>query len=240
MEATASAYDFVASRKRLDDILALPAGSFEEVDSLPARDKLTYTNGYYANCAAIFVDIRRSSELPSKYQRPQLARIYRAFISEMVALLKSHSQVREINIVGDCVWAVVDSKWKTHIDELFCVAAMAHSLVDVINSKLEKKGYKTPIAIGVGLDYGRALMIKAGYSGSGINDVVYMGDVVNSAAKLAGRGDSGAWSKGPIFMSSVFHDNMQEDYRKLCTQDSWGVYRSDAFNVGMNDWVNAQ
>ena len=28
-------------------------------------------------------------------------------------------------------------------------------------------------------------MIKAGYSGSGINDIVYMGDVVNRAAHLA-------------------------------------------------------
>jgi class 3 adenylate cyclase len=45
-----------------------------------------------------------------------------------------------------------------------------------------------PIRSGIGMSYGRALMIKAGFNGSGINDVVYMGDVVNRASKLAGLG----------------------------------------------------
>lgn len=38
--------------------------------------------------------------------------------------------------------------------------------------------------VGIGLAYGRALMIKAGYKGSTINEVVWMGDVVNEASKL--------------------------------------------------------
>ncbi len=33
---------------------------------------------------------------------------------------------------------------------------------------------------------GRALVIKAGFSGSGINDLIYMGDVVNRASKMCG------------------------------------------------------
>lgn len=49
----------------------------------------------------------------------------------------------------------------------------------VLNYKLKKAGYDTPIKAGTGASWGRALMIKAGLSGSGINDVVYMGDVVN-------------------------------------------------------------
>jgi hypothetical protein len=36
-------------------------------------------------------------------------------------------------------------------------------------------------------------MIKACYSGSGINDVVYMGEVVNRAAKLASQGGKPAF-----------------------------------------------
>ena len=41
-------------------------------------------------------------------------------------------------------------------------------------------------------DVGPALMVKAGYSQSGINDIIWMGDVVNSACHLCnGAGRNG-------------------------------------------------
>ena len=43
-------------------------------------------------------------------------------------------------------------------------------------------------------------MVKAGYSGSGINDVIWMGDVVNTACHLAnkaGRGMAGMMIRMP-------------------------------------------
>jgi hypothetical protein len=49
-------------------------------------------------------------------------------------------------------------------------------------------------------------MIKAGYSGSGISDVVYMGDVVNSAAKLAAKGSSG-FGVPPMMIDGIFPGN---------------------------------
>jgi hypothetical protein len=45
-------------------------------------------------------------------------------------------------------------------------------------------------------------MIKAGQSGSTINDVIYMGDVVNQAAKLASMG--GKAFTHPMMVDSVF------------------------------------
>ncbi len=107
MDSNYKAYDHVASAARIDAILAQPQGSYEERDSLPDRSALTYTNGFYANCTALFVDLRESSSLPGIYNRPRLAKLYRAFISEMVAILNSDSGAREINIVGDCVWASI-------------------------------------------------------------------------------------------------------------------------------------
>jgi hypothetical protein len=54
---------------------------------------------------------------------------------------------------------------------------------------------------------GRALMIKAGYSGSGIADIVYMGDVVNAAAKLAAQGANGI-GVSPIMIGNSFAGNL--------------------------------
>ncbi|MFW7413469.1 adenylate/guanylate cyclase domain-containing protein [Demequina sp. SO4-18] len=240
MEADYRSFNFQASRDRIDAILDAPSGTFEEADSLPDRSKLTYTNGFYANCSAVFIDIRDSSGLTSHYKRPRLARIYRSFISEMVAAFSDHTRVREINIVGDCVWAVVNTPLRSQIDELFTVACTAHSIVDVLNVKLKKRDYDRTLAVGVGLDYGRALMVKAGYSGSGINEVVYMGDVVNSAAHLASQAHSAQWGRKAIHLSSGFYSNLNEHNQGLCEQYNYSHYKSSAVMTYMNDWVEEQ
>lgn len=235
MDSNYKDYDYLASFGRIDGILAQPAGNYEEVDSLPDRDKLTFTNGYYAYCSALFVDIRDSSKLPDKYSTPVLAKIYRAFISEMVAVMNGLPNAREVNIVGDCVWAVINTPYTSDIDSVFSAAARANSLVMVLNYKMKKAGYETPIKCGIGMSYGRALMIKAGYNGSGINDVLYMGDVVNRAAKYAAQG-SQPW-KPPLVVGKVFGDNLNDDSKKLLTWDyTLGCYTANAVNSAMSDW----
>lgn len=93
----------------------------------------------------------------------------------------------EANIQGDAVWGVFDTPSKPHIDETFSTAARCRTLITVLNCRLVKCGYD-PIRAGVGMHYGRALMVKAGFAGSGINDIVYMGDVVNEASRLSDHG----------------------------------------------------
>ncbi len=109
MDGNYKPYSWISSSSRIKEILDQPAGQFEETDDLPSRDRLTYTNGFYGRCSAIFIDIRDSSGLTAKHKRPTLAKIYRSFISEMVAVLNANENVREVNIVGDCVWAVYNT-----------------------------------------------------------------------------------------------------------------------------------
>src|SRR5687767_4419403 len=116
MQAKHEPYDHFISADRIDEILDAPAGNFEEVDSIPSRDRLTFTNGFYVNCSCLFVDLRDSSSLPTKYQRPTLAKIYRSYISECVAVLTGNPHVAEVNIHGDAVWGVFDTPYKNQID----------------------------------------------------------------------------------------------------------------------------
>ena len=235
MDSNFRLYDNEASMKRLDEYLGGVAGSYEEKDSLPSADALTYSNGYYANCAALFVDIRSSSTLPSKYKRPTLARIYHAFISETVAIVNAHPKARAVNIVGDCVWGTFNTPYKDDIDGVFQCAYRTNSLLKALRYKMEKIGMSTPIYAGIGMAWGRALMIKAGYNGSGINDVVYMGDVVNRAAKLASQG-SKPW-KPPLMVDDDFHLNLNEHNQGLLTRDwSLDCYSGQVVNSGMSEW----
>lgn len=232
-------FNLESSLKRIDAILNADNKQFEEVNSIPSRDKLTYTNGFYVNCAALFVDIRESSTMTDEHKRPVLAKIYRSFISEVVALFNENSITKEVNIHGDSVWCVCDTPYKSDIDELFSMAARACSLVDILNYKLKKKNYTT-YSVGVGMDYGRALMIKAGCDGSGICDVIWMGDVVNQACHLCNDANSGYFDKR-VFLSNVIYNNLNEDNQKLCSKDvGRDIYQANIVNITMNDWLSEQ
>jgi class 3 adenylate cyclase len=240
MDGNYKPYSHTTSSERIKEILNQPAGSFEEVDGLPDRDKLSFTNGFYGMCSAVFIDIRDSSGLTDKHKRPTLAKIYRAFISEMVAVLNSDPYVREVNIVGDCVWAVYKTLHKTDIDDVFAIAYKANTLLRLLNTHYAAKGID-PLKIGIGIDYGRVLMIKAGYSGSGINEVVYMGDVVNRAAHLAHEAGRG-WGSNPIFAGDVFHQNLNDHNRALLTSRYVAglgtVYTGNVVDTTMSEWVD--
>jgi hypothetical protein len=89
------------------------------------------------------------------------------------------------------------------------------------------------------MSIGRSLMIKAGYSGSGINDVVYMGEVVNSAAKLAGMGSNG-WGVPPIFVDELVYDNLNEHNQSLLSRVRYEpYYQGDVINREMENWYQS-
>lgn len=236
MEAKHNTYNYVSGARRMNEILNQSDVNYEERDNLPSRDALTFSNGFYAYCSALFIDIRDSSKLPDKHTRPVLARIYRAFVSEMVAVFSGFNRCREVNIVGDCVWAVYNTPTTDDIDEVFTVAALASSMVNVFNKELEKKGFTT-INVGIGMSYGRALMVKAGYEGSGMNDVVYMGDVVNHAAKLAANG-SKTYSDSRLMVSDVFRQNLNDHNKGLLTWNgNRGCWNGYVVRMDVDEWT---
>lgn len=235
MKSNYMEYNYLKSFGRIETIISESDNSFEELDSIPSRDKLSLTNGFYVNCSALFVDIRGSSQLPEKHNRPKLAKLYRAYISEVVAVMNGDSQCAEVNIVGDCVSGIFDTPLKKHIDSVFSTAAIVASLVKGLNCKFRKYGIEQ-ISVGIGASWGRALMIKAGYSGSSINDVVWMGQVVNEASKLCSYGKL-SWQDKQIMVSSDFYGNLNEDNKKLLVWSSpRGCYHGDVVNSNMEKW----
>jgi len=201
--ANNKSYSYSESFDRLQEILD-SAETFEQVDSVPNSDTLTYANGFYFKCYAIFIDIRDSSTLPTKYQKRTLAKIYRAYISEIVALFQSFNNSKEINIVGDSVWAIFNAKTKEDVLEVFQAAYSANSIIKTLNYKLCRMNID-PIKVGIGIDKGDALMVLAGYKGSGLNDVIYMGGVVNNSSKLCSKASKG-FTKEIVVSKSVYDD----------------------------------
>lgn len=236
-------YNFSDSFNRIQEILD-SSETFEQIDTIPNSDTLSYSNGYYFKCYAIFIDIRDSSTLPTKYQKRTLAKIYRAYISEVVALFQSSTNCKEINIVGDSVWGIYEAKSNDDVLEVFHAAYAASSIINTLNYKLCKKGID-PIKVGIGIDKGDALMILAGYKGSGINDVIYMGGVVNNASKLCSKGNK-LGNGSMVISADVYNDllgkhNGTSYYQTFFTRNNMeGYYHATLFRIDMNNWLNEQ
>lgn len=239
MKASHSKYNHIESADRIEEILNAGDISYTDTDSIPSRDSLTFTNGYYVNCSAMFVDIRGSTHLAERYKRPTLARIYRCYISELVAVMRDHTKVSEINIQGDCVWGIFDTTSKAEIDELFSTAFQISSMIDILNWRFVKKSLES-LKVGIGLSYGRALMVKAGYKGSSINDVVWMGDVVNDASRLCEYANS-SWFDNEIMASNVIYSNLNERNQSLLTWNtSRSCYHGNVVASEMDRWLKEQ
>lgn len=238
METKPSPYDHVLSDQRILQILN-SAEAFEELDDIPSRDRLTYSNGFYVNCTAVFIDIRESSKLVEAHTRPVLGKLYRAYLSECVAVMNGEERCREVVINGDCVSGIFSTPLKSNVDRAFETAARLNSLSLLLNWRLEQKCYST-FRVGVGMSYGRALMLKAGYNGSGINDVIWMGDVVNEASKLCHAGSRG--ERAPMQIAEVVRNNLNDKYRAFLTalwdnQGHLANYECHAVDAAMDQYV---
>ncbi len=236
MEASYRSYKFEDSRNRIDEILDASDNDYQERKEIPSRDQLTYKNGFYVSCAALFVDIRSSSKIYNNHTRPVQAKIFKTYISELIAVMMSHPKIHEIYVEGDCVWAIFNTPLKTDIDEAFSISARCSSLVDTLNIKYRKKGY-SEITVGIGLSYKESLYIKAGYKGSGINEIVWLGSLVSEAAKLCSHGNS-SYSDYETMVSSVFYENLNDRNKSLLVYNIYkSCYHGNIFNIEMNKWV---
>ena len=117
---------------------------------------------------------------------------------------------------------------------------MLNSFVKMLNLKLSKKNYQT-ISVGIGIDDGRTLMIQAGYKGSSINEVVWMGNAVNNACHLANK--AGRDFREPIVVSSVIYKNLKTHNQSLLSSyydSEYGCYNyeGNVISTRMEEWIN--
>ena len=85
----------------------------------------------------------------------------------------------------------------------------------------------------------KADSLKAGYSGSGLNDVIWMGDVVNSACHMANK--AGRDGHKTLLVSSCIQSNLNEHNQGLLnsTMIDWKTYyEGNVINTVMDAWYD--
>ena len=187
MKVTHSTYNFDKSLERIDNILNSSDYNYKNHKGIPSEGSLNFKNGFYIDVAVVFIDIRGSKELTNNHKRPVLAKIYRSYISEVIAVMKDNSTINDIFIEGDGVWAVFNTTSKEDIQNVLNTVAQISSLINILNKKLLRKDY-SEIQVGIGMEMGETLYLQAGYSGHNVKELVWIGKVVGKSAELSGYG----------------------------------------------------
>ncbi len=234
-------YDYQAGSQRIYNFLNQKMDE-EDRKKIPPESQMTYSNGYSMWIGAIFVDIRRSTELFASKDRDMVTRIARSFVSEVIQILQS-DPYSEIGIRGDCVYGIYSTPSQGSIYELYEKAVYVNTLMELLNRHYAKKKYPQ-LRVGIGLAVNDDLVVKAGSKGSGINDRIWVGKAVPTASNLSKYGSKNGIK--PIVMSETVYKNAIEPYLGKGIDSSWfskanqgkdSFYHGDVVNIKFNNWV---
>ncbi|WP_251135784.1 adenylate/guanylate cyclase domain-containing protein [Exiguobacterium sp. s133] len=237
-------YDYKNRKKEVEDILD-NTGEIKEVKRFPRNEDFTYTNGYKAWASAIFVDLRDSTTLFTEHDDVEISKVIRGFTSEIIEILKKDTDqedLKEIGIRGDCVYAIYSTPFQKDTIDITKRALYINTYLKMLNKLLTDRQLPT-IKAGIGLNIGRTLTVKAGRKSSGINNLVWIGESVSIASKLADLGNKN--SVNPIVLSSIFHfnyvkakgNNEEKNWTEEFDSNHGTYYHANRIITDFNDWI---
>ncbi|MFL7940823.1 adenylate/guanylate cyclase domain-containing protein [Priestia megaterium] len=164
----------------------------KETDYVPSIDDsdITYPNLLTGEqkcklieTCVLYIDIRRSTDLNLSHRRDTMAKLYTAFVRSMARAASYHGgKVR--NIIGDRLMVVFDKEdcYRKAVDTAILMNSVSQYILD-------KQFNKNEIKCGIGIDYGKMLVTKAGIIKQGVDNtsyksLVWLGSPANIASKL--------------------------------------------------------
>ena len=240
-------YSYKDSKANIINILKSKT-PIEKKDNIPSDSKFTFENGILTWVASIFIDIENSSELFSKKDE-KLARLMRAFVSETICIFQNLDRYNQIGIRGDCVYSIYDIKSIRDLVEVFKIAGLLNTFMIMFNKLISEYGYK-PINAGIGIGCDEDLIIKAGRTGTGINDKIWIGNAVVDASNLsskAGRDGIQSIAISPCMYNNIIDLLKDEDknflnwikphYRNGYVCNGIDFYHCDIIDIDFNKWI---
>jgi len=229
-------YNHMNSLSRVKNTLDTIDEVYKESNTIPNRNTLTDQNGFYVNITVLHVDIRKSKKLFDNNSYAVLSKIYRLYISEVMAVLKGNKNICEVGIEGDGIWAVFDASLNNHVEDVLQTAGQISSLIDILNIKFSKRKYPK-LTIGIGIDSGKSLYMKTGYTSTDFNEVVWIGKVFGKAAKYSDYGNREIDDK-ELMISKLVYNSLIDEYKELFIwNENRSCYHGNLINQDMNTWV---
>lgn len=189
---------------------------------IPETSKVGFDEGKWLDAAVLYIDIRNSSAITSQHTSEVAAKIYQIFHKAMVLTARhKNGQIRGYH--GDRIMVVFDSG-ETKRSQAVETAILMQKIISEEINPLLNEAYKHPLACGIGIDFGKMLVMKVGIQGANNNDLVWAGNVANRASKLADIGTG-------IYVSDNVYDSMYANLKKMPFH-TWKQHLSIDLKVG--------
>lgn len=153
-----------------------PAITFPNVDTRTQGAKMIRT-------CVLYIDMRKSTDLNLAHRPQTLAKLYTSFVRAMTRIARYYGgHVR--GIIGDRVMVLFD------VDSCFANAVNCAIAMNTVAKHILNKNFQAnEVMFGIGIDYGRMLVTKAGIRRHGseqgnYKNLVWLGRPANVASKL--------------------------------------------------------
>ncbi len=151
-----------------------------------------------------------------------LKAIYEAFAE--------HSKCNDILAMDSHVVAIFDTPFKTNIDATLDSVGKINAMFNMV-----EKVYKSKFSSGIGMHYGKVLLIKS-LSGEK-PEYAWSGEGIDTAVKLS---EAVSLNNKKVHASYTIVNNLKDDYQKLFNKATFeNYYEADPVNIAMNKWINA-
>lgn len=234
--------DYQAISQRISSYLNQPTAS-EKRRKIPEEKEMTKFNGFETRISAIFVDIRNSTELFADADRDMVSRMVRSFANEVVRFMHADN-CYEIGIRGDCVYGVYSTRTDAAVYPVYTIAAQINTLIGLLNQHYLRKGYPM-IEVGIGLATNTDRVVKVAPRGTGVSELVWVGEAVSMASNLSGYGCKD--DIGPIVMTKKFYDAISKQFQKnndrkewftRFTKDGKAMYHCGVIIKEFDEWID--
>ena len=134
-------YDYKESKKRVEEILNSEL-EIKHQKYLPESMKIEFDKGYYTWVSSIFIDIRDSSNLFKTTDDKKISKLSKAFISELIAIIRASDNLRLSRIVGDCACAIYTAPNPEDLKDLYEKASICNTYIKMLNILLKEHVYQ--------------------------------------------------------------------------------------------------
>ena len=167
-------FDYDSSIKNVRNILSSTTDVVKYKRIPKNKAEFTYDNGVITGVSALFVDMRKSTEYFKNHSCVTVSKVMRAYFSEIVSILRSDDNLRDIGIRGDCVYGIFTTPYKSDVADVLKDAIIINTFQEIFQNELKRNNFPC-FEISIGLGCAGYLVVKVGQKGTGVCDCIWIG-----------------------------------------------------------------
>ncbi|MDH6273723.1 adenylate/guanylate cyclase domain-containing protein [Rhizobium leguminosarum] len=191
----------------------------------PADLKLSNDTVHFKRATILYADLDGSTDLVEKKNWMFAGEVYKTFLYATSRLIRRHAGTI-VSYDGDRAMGIFISDTQSN-DAVSCALEVNYAIKNIVQSEIQK-GWKTDFKIRhvVGIDTSEIRAARTGVRGD--NDIVWIGNAANLAAKLtAHNADNPTWITKRVYDYLKDNQKLGPNGENIWKRWSWSQHNND-------------